>query len=155
MRFTLSKYLIATVTITLLLCWLCGSGHNTFAQSVAQPRYLSGSDTTLSEPTIFSEGIISTGDFDSHPAFTPDGKTLYFVRSDPAFSHWTILVSRLEKGRWRTPEVAPFSGQYSDADPFITLDGSRFYFISNRPVVGKTTSDLDIWMMERTGTGWS
>lgn len=109
----------------------------------------------MNEPTMFGEGIISTGDFDSHPAFTPDGKTLYFVRSNPSFNFWTILVSRFEKGRWRTPEVAPFSGQYSDADPFITLDGSRFYFISNRPVAGKSKPDLDIWMMEKTDSGWS
>lgn len=66
-----------------------------------------------------------------------------------------ILIWRFENGRWRTPEVAPFSGRYSDADPFFTPDGSRFYFISNRPVVGKSQPDLDIWMIEKTGAGWS
>jgi Tol biopolymer transport system component len=108
----------------------------------------------LSEPAVFGEGVISTGDFDSHPAFTPDGKTLFFLRSTPTFSLWTILVSRFQNGRWNEPEVAPFSGQYSDADPFITTDGSRFYFISNRPVPGKSKPDLDIWVMERIGAGW-
>ncbi|MGH9908251.1 MAG: hypothetical protein ACRD8U_22020, partial [Pyrinomonadaceae bacterium] len=109
----------------------------------------------LSEPTVFAAGVVSTGDFDSHPAFTPDGKTLYFLRSTPNWTLWTIIVSRFEKGRWQTPETAPFSGQYSDADPFITSDGSRLYFISNRPAPGKTKPDLDIWVMERTATGWS
>ena len=119
----------------------------------ARPPY--ASDMILSEPTLFAEGVISTGDFDSHPAFTPDGETLYFNRSTPTFNQWTILVSRFERAKWSTPEVAPFSGQHSDADPFITSDGSRFYFISNRPVAGKTTPDLDIWMMEKTAAGWS
>ena len=93
--------------------------------------------------------------FDSHPAFTPDGKTLYFLRSTPTFSLWTIVFSQFANGRWTAPEVAPFSGQYSDADPFITSDGSRLYFISNRPVPGKAKPDLDIWMVEKTNNGWS
>jgi hypothetical protein len=111
--------------------------------------------TPLSRPTIFGPGIISTGEYDTHPAFTPDGKTLYFLRSTPNFNLWTILVSHFVKGRWSTPEVAPFSGQYSDADPFITADGARLYFISNRPAPGKTSRDLDIWMIEKGASGWN
>jgi Tol biopolymer transport system component len=125
----------------------------TFAQKPAQPPY--ASTAPVSEPTVFADGIISTGMFDSHPAFTPDGKTLYFLRSTPTFSLWTIVFSQFANGRWGSPEVAPFSGQYSDADPFITPDGSRLYFISNRPVPGKTKPDLDIWMVEKTNNGWS
>src|SRR5262245_5512763 len=114
------------------------------------------SDQPLKGPTIFGAGIISTGEFDSHPTFMPDGKTLYFVRSAPNFNFWTILVSRFEKGKWSEPEIAPFSGQYSDADPFITSDGKRLYFISNRPVAEKKTQDLDIWFVEQTSKGvWS
>jgi Tol biopolymer transport system component len=117
-------------------------------------RVAATSDKT-GQPEVFGAGVISTGDFDSHPAFTPDGKTIYFLRSTPNFDFWTILVSRFERGAWRTPEVAPFSGQYSDADPHITADGSKFYFISNRPAPGKQKEDLDIWMMDKTATGWS
>jgi Tol biopolymer transport system component len=124
------------------------------ARGADRTKHPYASETSLSEPAIFADGIVSGGDFDSHPAFTPDGTTLYFVRSTPDFSRWTILVSRFDKGRWNEPEVAPFSGQYSDADPFITPDGSRFYFISNRPVAGKPDPDLDIWVMERSGAGW-
>ncbi|HZF09795.1 MAG TPA: hypothetical protein VFE33_13475 [Thermoanaerobaculia bacterium] len=109
----------------------------------------------MSEPTLFGAGVISTGKYESHPAFTPDGLTLYFVRSAPNFNFWTILVSHFEQGRWSLPEVAPFSGRYSDADPFITTDGSRFYFISKRPVAGEMREDTDIWRMERTASGWS
>jgi Tol biopolymer transport system component len=124
------------------------------AQSARVNKHPYATDKLLSEPAVFADGTISTGDFDSHPAFTPDGRTLYFVRSTPNFNLWTILVSRFERGRWSTPEVAPFSGQYSDADPFITPDGSRLYFISNRPVAGKPKPDLDIWVMEKAGAEW-
>ncbi len=124
------------------------------AQDPTAVRHPYASDKPTTEATVFGDGIISTGLFESHPVFTPDGKTLYFLRSTPTFSLWTIVFSRFERGRWSTPEVAPFSGQYSDADPFITSDGSRLYFISNRPVPGKAKPDLDIWMVEKTNNGW-
>jgi Tol biopolymer transport system component len=150
----MNRHLESFALITLLLCGLGDSGWNVVAQNDGRANHPYASDKPLSEPTIFAEGVISTGDFDSHPAFTPDGKTLYFLRSTPNFNLWTILVSRFDRGRWGTPEVAPFSGQFSDADPFITPDGSRFYFISNRPVEGKSKPDLDIWLMEKTAAGW-
>lgn len=139
----------------LFLLGLCCFSYYATGQSMVRTRHPYASDKSLTVPTVFAEGVVSTRDFESHPAFTPDGKKLYFLRSTPNFSLWTILVSRFEQGKWSTPETAPFSGQYSDADPFITSDGSRFYFISNRPVVGKSTPDLDIWVMEKAVGGWS
>jgi Tol biopolymer transport system component len=114
-----------------------------------------GSDRPMPEATVFAPGVISAGEFDSHATFTPDGKTVYFVRSAPNFRFWTILVSHFEHARWSEPDVAPFSGQYSDADPFITRDGQRFFFISKRPIDGKPREDTDIYVMEKTATGWS
>jgi hypothetical protein len=109
----------------------------------------------LSSPALFAPGEISTGDFESHPAFTADGQTLFFVKSNVTFTSWTIVVSRFEAGRWGTPTVAPFSGQYNDADPFVTDDGRRLYFISDRPrEPGDQRTDMDIWYIDRTATGW-
>lgn len=141
--------------IALLLCWPYDAAPYVAAQNTNRTKHPYASDKHMTEPAIFAEGIVSTGDFESHPTFTPEGKTVYFVRSTPDFNLWTILVSHFENGKWHTPTIAPFSGQYSDADPFITSDGSRFYFISNRPVVGKSKPDLDIWVMEKTVAGWS
>lgn len=114
----------------------------------------------ISEPTIFAPGVISTGDYEVCPEFSPDGTTLYFVKSTPDANFWTIVFSRFENDKWSVPRVAPFSGQYSDADEFITADGKQMFFISRRPVspdispnaVGK----LDIWVMDKTAAGgWS
>lgn len=124
------------------------------AQKAKPPSHPYASQTSITAPTVFGAGIISTGAFDSHPAFTPDGATIYFLRSTPGFNHWTILFSQYRSGRWKTPEVAQFSGQYSDADPFITPDGAHLYFISNRTSSGKISVDLDIWMVDKTNTGW-
>jgi len=114
-----------------------------------------GASTSLAEPTIFAPGVISTGDYESHPAFTPDGSTLYFLKNSPAFDFWTIFVSHYAQGHWSTPQLAPFSGQYKDADPFITADGKHFFFISDRPVAGKAHRDLDIWTMDWIDDRWS
>src|SRR5262245_102732 len=107
----------------------------------------------LPEPAVFGAGVVSTGEYESHPAFTPDGRTLYFVRSTPQFTDWTIYVTHHADGRWSPPKVAPFSGKHRDADPFITADGKQLYFISDRPVDGKPKKDMDIWVMDRTEGG--
>ena len=88
----------------------------------------------LPNATLFAPGIISTGDYESHPTFTPDGREIYFLKMAPNFSRWTIFVSRYKDGGWSQPEVAPFSGQFQDADPYITADEKHFYFTSDRPV---------------------
>src|SRR3989304_4100711 len=96
-------------------------------------------------PQVFAPGVISTEDYESHPEFTPDGKTLYFLKNAPNFGHWTICIAEFKNGKWSTPEVASFSVQYNDADPFITPDGSKFFFISIRPMDTAQKQDLDIW----------
>lgn len=121
--------------------------------AAAEPPY--ASRAPLQVPTVFAPGQISTGDFESHPAFTPDGITLYYLKASPNFSYWTMVSSAFRNGRWQAPAVVPWSGQYRDADPFLTPDGQHLYFISDRPVDGKAKEDLDIWVVDRQGSGWS
>ncbi len=133
-------------------------GSSALASSGEASRPPYASKESMPEPTIFAEGVIATGDFESHPAFTPDGRTLYFLKNSPTFNFWTIVVTHFKNNRWSAPEVAAFSGQYRDADPFITSDGSRFFFISDRPKAVpsiKEERSLDIWVMEKEGSGWS
>jgi hypothetical protein len=126
------------------------------ASLAAQPApYDSGKP--LPKATLFAPGIISTGDYESHATFTPDGHEMYFLKMAPNFSRWSIFISRYKEGNWSPPQVAPFSGQYQDADPYITADGKHFYFISDRPVevTGERQSHHDIWVMDKTDSGWS
>ena len=95
---------------------------------------LTGTMATASfgrEPRVFSPGVISSGAHDSAPAFSPDGKVLYFGRSTPAAS--LILTSRLGREGWSLPTVAPFSGRWLDMEPAMSPDGSYIVFVSNRP----------------------
>jgi hypothetical protein len=106
-------------------------------------------------PTVFAPGVISTGDYETHAEFTPDGKSVYFLKNSPDFAFWTIYVSHFRNSKWSSPAIAPFSGHYRDADPFITPDGKRMFFISARPVQpgGKQKTDMDIWFMDLEPTG--
>jgi len=111
---------------------------------------------TFSQAQIFQQGIISTGDYETHPAFSPSGDTLYFLRGLPDANFFSICVSFKKNGKWSMPQVAPFSGQYTDADPFVTKDGKTLYFVSNRPMKhgGPVKPDWDIWKVAITPTGW-
>lgn len=119
-------------------------------------NYLFGQSNSQQHLKVFQEGIISTGDYDTHPAFSPTGDTLFFVKCSPDFNSWTIFVSYNINNKWSQPEVAEFSG-YMDADPFFSKDGNTLFFISNRPVTESDSlkSDLDIWKVEKSENGWS
>ena len=125
------------------------------AQDISGP-----SMTAAATPTaeVFSQGVISDGNEQWRITFTPDGKTAYFAESIQFFPFTrqaTIYTSNYVDGAWTPPVVAPFSGQYSDIDPFLSPDGRRLYFSSIRPVNGVTRGDIDIWMVERTADGWT
>jgi len=109
----------------------------------------------LVEPRVFAGTRISTGDYETHLALSPEGKAAFFVKSTYQYDHWTILQAQFKGGKWDPPEVAPFSGLDSDADPFLTADGSKLYFISDRPVPDKPGKDLDIWWVEKLAQEWS
>ena len=111
-------------------------------------------------PELFGVGVFTTPAWDFFVAFTPDGRTAYFCRANGTFTYFTILQSQLRGGRWSAPEAAPFSGRWSDADPHVSPDGTKLFWISNRPLPGDTGAaagaargDYDVWYVERTGGG--
>ena len=84
-------------------------------------------------------------------AFSPDGATAYWAEwngewGSNAASRRTIYVSTLENGEWTAARVAPFSGEYSDDDPFVSPDRRWLYFVSERPADDDDKDlDADIW----------
>jgi hypothetical protein len=116
-------------------------------------------------PLLFSPGVISGPEHDSAPAFSADGKMVWFTRSDGDVS--TILVSHQDKGQWSPPRTASFSGRWRDMEPALAPGGDYMVFISNRPVaVDGKPLDGDfggkhiiegggnLWRVERRGDGW-
>jgi ankyrin repeat protein len=107
-------------------------------------------------PEMFAPRIVSTERNELNAVFTPDGREFYFTIRG-ASGRWTIVMTAREFGGWSWRRPASFSGRWSDVDPFITADGRRLYFCSNRPLNGQgdAVKDFDIWMSERTAKGWS
>jgi len=106
---------------------------------------------------LFAPGIVSNGWYTRDLTVTPDGDEIYFTVMLPHFQFSTILVTRRVDGVWTEPEVAPFSGRYKDLEPAVSPDGHSFFFVSHRPEdgAGDPEEDSDIWVMQRTETGWS
>ncbi len=137
----------------------CVTDHD--ASSLVAPSHASFAETTnistAAAAAIFSPGVISDAAEQWRITFSANGKTAYFASSPEFFPFTrraTIYVSHLEAGQWSTPQVASFSGVYSDIDPALSPDGQRLYFSSIRPVNGVPRGDIDIWMVERTPDGW-
>ncbi|HUQ67986.1 MAG TPA: hypothetical protein VM165_00595 [Planctomycetaceae bacterium] len=105
-------------------------------------------------------GIISTGKGFT-VTFSPDGQDVYFTARDPQsppdkpVSH--VYHSRLKGDQWQPAAAVPFSSSdWSDLDPFLSVDGRRLYFVSTRVAPGKDPAkrDMDIWYSEAAGNGW-
>lgn len=130
--------------------------HSDSGATAGQLRIDKPAPETTGAARIFARGIISTSNHESNAAFTPDGLTFYFTKRSVSYNSylWAICVSRFADGRWSKPEVAEFSGQFRDSDPFITPDGSRMFFISDRPAAGQPRGNFDIWVMDKTSAGW-
>jgi hypothetical protein len=109
------------------------------------------------EAELFAPGIVSTALFERDMAMTPDGNEIYWTVVLGNYDLSTVVFSRRVEDRWTEPEVAPFaaSTEHWSIEPFITPDGQRLYFASDRPVTpGSEGGDENIWVADREGEGW-
>lgn len=108
-------------------------------------------------PEVFAPGIISTEKSELNAVFSPAGDEFYFaIHLAPPEDRYVIMVSRQVNGIWTRPEVAPFSGRYTDVDMTFSLDGKQLYFCSKRPVPQSASPEYNIWVVHRTPNGgWS
>ncbi len=127
---------------------------------------LAHASTPAAFPEIFAPGVVSGPAHDSAPAFSPDGRELYFTRSSSSVS--TILVSRRLAQGWSEPEIAPFSGEWLEMEPAFSPDGRFLVYASNRPDedggapidgffngVARPGKGARLWRVDRVPTGWS
>ncbi len=105
-------------------------------------------------PLIFAKNIISQSDrWEGNANFSSGGKEFYFNVFQDSIK--TIYRSRYIGGKWENP--APFEaiGGYNNWEPFISLNGNSFYFVSSRPP-GAPEWNGRIWKMERSqNNNWS
>ncbi|MCP4725134.1 MAG: hypothetical protein GY863_08865 [bacterium] len=106
-------------------------------------------------PEIFAPGMISTRYHEhSSPCFSSDFKEMFFTLS--CDQDHVIMHTRLENGRWTTPEAASFSGEYSDDKARFSLDGTKLFFRSKRPLTGngEPQNEYHDWMVEKSDSDW-
>jgi len=66
-----------------------------------------------------------------------------------------ILHMELRSEQWSEPEIAAFSGKYNDLGVFISHDGARLFFSSDRPTSDTDISgDFNIFVVDRSNDGW-
>lgn len=119
--------------------------------------------------TQFAPGLIpSTAVANAAPAFTPDGRTVYFFSTPVGGECCTLMVSRQAQGHWSAPKVASFSGHYRDLEAAFSPSGKFLVFASNRPdqpggaLMDGHYNGQDhpgngghLWRIARRGAGWA
>ncbi len=142
-------WLVKAVVLGIIITWCAVL--SAFSQTIQADII----DTTAN-PQLFADGVVSSPYTEWATSFTPDGKTVYFSRGAV---YWTICSSKMINGAWVKPTVVNISGRWRDTDPFITPDGKRMFFISNRPPEGmpqnKPQPNFHVWYAERlNGDEW-
>jgi len=86
-----------------------------------------------------------------------DETEAYFSIQSPNQDLSQIVCVKNKK--WKTTYILPFCDGYSYLEPFLSNDGKRLYFASDRPKTDSeiTKSDFDIWYVERKSNNseWS
>jgi outer membrane protein OmpA-like peptidoglycan-associated protein/tetratricopeptide (TPR) repeat protein len=113
----------------------------------------------LEEPQNFSSKLDSKFN-ESTPAFTRDGKTIYFTRnnylkkkgkSSIGSVNLKIYKATLKDGKWDNIVELPFnSDEYNVAHPALSPDEKTLYFVSDMP---GSIGGADIWKVSISKNG--
>jgi hypothetical protein len=76
---------------------------------------------------------------------------VYFTIQSPDEQVSKIAFVVKEKNKWSKPQLVSFTSNHRDIEPFLSDDGLRLYFASNRPLHDSISKskDYDIWYVER------
>lgn len=106
-------------------------------------------------PEVFAPGIICT---DLSEGCSGWGNSMeYFI-----FQRWVnrksyLYITHQVSGIWTKPELLPYVEQYQIGDFTIAPDGKILIFASNILIdeIGSEGEGGNIWLMEKTETGWT
>jgi Tol biopolymer transport system component len=107
------------------------------------------------KPEVFAPGVVSTADeHEFGSAWSRAGEELFY--GVDLGDRTEIRRVRLDEHQRPRTETVISHERYSFNDPFVTENGRKLFYISDRPVDGRgATKDYDIWYSERRETGWS
>jgi len=145
------KLLSFSIIVTILFTF-CNSEKN-YQDQIYNGEYI-GRIPPGDSALIFAENLVSDEFNVRDAAFSPDGKEFFYSLKGPSF--FSIIQLKRKGDIWQKSEVASFSGKYSDIEPCFSPDGSKLYFVSNRPLEENgEPKDYDIWYVEKVSGRWS
>lgn len=111
---------------------------------------------TVSEPTIFHPGTVSTLIDKFNTSFSPDGNTIYFTATSQKLGITGIAFQHFENGNFQQPEFVPFvSHDIPVADVHISPDGKRMLYATFKDYEGKPEGfNFNLWVSEFDGNQW-
>ncbi|MCL8008941.1 hypothetical protein M8845_16030 [Gelidibacter japonicus] len=80
-----------------------------------------------------------------------DGDEAFFTLQSPSTAISQIAVIKKENNDWLDPELLPFCDAFTYLEPFLSSDGNRLFFASDRPLDDSSLEkkDFDIWYVDR------
>jgi hypothetical protein len=83
-----------------------------------------------------------------------DGEEAFFTLQSPNSEISQLASIRKENNAWLAPELLPFCDSYRYLEPFLSVNGNRLFFVSDRPLKGGTDQkkDFDIWYVDRNSS---
>jgi Tol biopolymer transport system component len=142
-----------TFLIMLLLLTSCIKEINNDDKEIVNGKY-PGETTPSDSAIIFADNFISTEFNERDMTLHPHGDELFYSLRT-ADGTYSIIQVKKNNGGWQSPQVASFSGIYSDLEPCYSLDGEKLFFVSNRPRnENGDLKDYDIWFVEKKGKFW-
>lgn len=84
-------------------------------------------------------------------AISKNQDEVYFTIQSPDEQVSKIAFVIKRENKWSNPELVSFTSNHRDIEPFLSDDGLRLYFASNRPLHDSISKskDYDIWYVER------
>lgn len=103
----------------------------------------------------FMKKYINTRDL----ALSSTQDEVYFTVQNTNEEVSVIAFSKKENKKWTKPKLMNFTRKFRDIEPFLSSDGLKLYFSSNRPMHDSISKpkDYDIWYVERSNlkSEWS
>lgn len=84
-------------------------------------------------------------------SMSANGNEAFFTIQSPFQEISQIAYIKKENNEWSEPELMSFSDSFMYLEPFLSVDGKRLLFVSDRPINDsiKVKKDFDIWYVER------
>lgn len=106
-------------------------------------------------PVVFAPGDVSSDAREINAVFSRDGRELYFTRVVDGRA--SLFVRRLGQDAWTAPERLILIAAQPDvdiADPALSPDGQRLYFVSGARNDLFPPGNGNIWVSRREGDRW-